>query len=80
MTMYKQIDPYTTDPETATRCYNPLTGEGVSVENSLGNHTLSQARAACEAIGMRVPLDVDEVGAACGTGFGYDASYVWTLI
>jgi hypothetical protein len=80
MTMYKRIDPDTTDPETVTRCFNPSNGEGDSVENSLGNHTLSQAQAACEAIGMRVPRTVDEVGATCGTGFGYDSSYVWTLI
>jgi hypothetical protein len=79
-TMFKRVDPLVTDAETATRCYNERTGEGMSLDGTTGVHNRAQAQSACAAQGdaWRLPSNEDEVGKACGTGYGLDANYVWT--
>jgi hypothetical protein len=77
--MFKRVDPLITDADIATRCYNERTGEGKSLAGTAGTHTRAQAKAACEGegTGWRLPRNEDEAGKACGTGYGFDANYVW---
>lgn len=80
--MFKRISPSNADRSDAqigTRCYNPNTNTGKSVPGTLGTTSYAQAKRTCEAqgAGWRLPRTIDEVGKACGTGHGLDASYVW---
>lgn len=78
--MYKSVNRDSTDPDTATRCYNPTNRSGASLAGTAGAHTHAQAQAACAALGMRLPETVEEAGATCGTGHGLDAYHMWTNI
>ena len=76
----------TTDAETAVRCYTdtPTTsGDKVySVPGSIGK-SYTEAKQICQnldqdgSVDWRLPQNLDEVGAACGSGMGYDGNYIW---
>ena len=76
----------TTDAETAVRCYTDTpTGSGYqvySVPGSIGK-TYTEAKQLCQDLEQdgtndwRLPQNLEEVGAACGSGMGYDGNYIW---
>ena len=75
----------TTDAETAVRCYTDTpTGSGYqvySVPGSIGK-TYTEAKQLCQDLEQdgtndwRLPQNLEEVGAACGSGMGYDGNYI----
>tara|TARA_B100001250_G_scaffold411771_1_gene441208 strand:+ start:334 stop:1908 length:1575 start_codon:yes stop_codon:yes gene_type:complete len=76
----------TTDAETAVRCYTDTpTGSGYQVYSVPGSISKSytEAKQLCQDLEQdgtndwRLPQNLEEVGAACGSGMGYDGNYIW---
>eukprot|EP00976_Prorocentrum_cordatum_P104711 1194003-Prorocentrum_minimum.AAC.1 len=69
-------------PESAVRCFSDRLGIGASVPNQT-SVDYQTASAVCDAFVLdgnndwRLPRTVNEVGSACGTGYGYDANIIW---
>lgn len=68
-------DDNTTHPSVAVRCFDGK--KGSTVPNTHGVTTQAQAKFICETRGQHLPKTIDEVGAACGSGHGYDAHHIW---